>query len=66
MHATVEHAALLLPLDVVVPVKRCEAPVAGLHNLLASRELELGTAQGFCGLQHTQSHGALSFEAHHQ
>jgi len=44
-----DEATLLLPLDVVVTGIGGESPVPGCDNLLAARELELGTAQGLCG-----------------
>jgi hypothetical protein len=50
MHATVDNAPLLLPLDVVLLVELGEAPVVGFDNLLAASELELSTAKCFNGL----------------
>jgi hypothetical protein len=50
MHAAVDNAALLLPEDIILAIVSREAPVSGLDDLLASRELKLGTTKSLRGL----------------
>lgn len=48
---TIRHnPALTLELEVVIAVVLGEAPLPALNDLLAARELELGTAEGLSGM----------------
>jgi hypothetical protein len=56
-HRTVgDDAALLAVLLVVFAVERREAPLARVHNQLAARELELGTAESLDGVISVLNH----------